>query len=359
MSPRILLEPLDLRHAATTYHAAGGSLIDIRTGLSATPPAMPADLAARAGHVLDRARRDLDEQVRYLEEEYAALKRRARWAERADSGRFDAAYLRVFDLLGQGNVRNIGERFRMPVAPKAKRKGFWDTGIPGYLNGAAGNVKKTVKGIGDLASMPFHDDSRHQFIDGLDYVWHHRRAAAAALWDDVSDKKDREAGNTAKAAGSITIEVAGVFVSALKATKLTALKEASETANATKAKSVGQVTAARGRWAESASRANNAPRWRRGEVPVAAKGASPGRWADPQEFRGVVLKPAEQALSDARQHAADAERTFTAAQERYERWEHGIRAAEKYDHAALASKPGVVTNELGAHQQEAASEARR
>jgi hypothetical protein len=315
---------------------------------------MPDDLAGRVEQLLERADRDLAEQVQYLGEEYAALKRRARWAERADGGRFDARYLHIFDQLGFGRVHGLGERFRMPAAPEPKKKGFWDAGVPGFFKGAGKNVKKTVGDLGDLATMPVD-----QLVEGLVYAGLHPAKAYHVLKDEVTDKKDREAGNTAQAAGSITVEVAGVFVSILKVTKLTAVKEAAKVAEAGKIRTAESLTTAHADWLDAARRVNNAPRWRKGEVAASPTGAGPGRWAGPHQFRELVVDPAERAVTSARHHAALAETAYAHAHERYERWAKPIERLETYDHAAMAAKVQAVTHDLDASGSEAREGAHR
>ncbi len=104
MSPKIVIEPADLRHAAQIYRAAGTKLGEVRTRLGASPPEMPADLLASVKTAIDRSVRDLDEQIAHIPAEALSLEARASLAEQADA----ASLLAQWDALGL--VPTLGEQ---------------------------------------------------------------------------------------------------------------------------------------------------------------------------------------------------------------------------------------------------------
>jgi len=345
VSPTIVIEPADLRRCADSYRNAHGSLTYVRGRLTAVPPDMPGGLLARVSQVLEHSLRDLTEQLEYISFEAAALMRRARLAEIADDGRFNP-FLDLYDPFGLGLVPTLGARFEMPKKPSAQKKGFWDKGIPGFFSGAAGNLKDTVVSAGDIVSMAWDGDERSEMWSGVRYASSHPGEAWDALWADVSAEEQRKAGNESKAAGSITIEVLGLVVAPLKLTKLKSIKQAADAADAASTSARRSADAAEDAAAAARRRLAEGPRWRTGEVPWQPTGPAPGRWADRDEFRSVVLDPADQAAAQAHRRADDAQQAFVEAQRNYDRWNAALENAHRYNEIDTAATLERLADEL-------------
>jgi hypothetical protein len=176
VSTHILIVPDDLRAAARTYDGIGTSLREIRAHLRAPVPEMPADLAARVGHEIDDAVRDVGEQGDYVGDEATALRRRAEWTAKADRGGW-TALLDVFDLFGLGGVHALSDRFGKPSRPDLDgvlrdyqvaddKMKDWEPGWPlslltdptkltvteaGLLDGLSGLKQRDFKNIADDA----------------------------------------------------------------------------------------------------------------------------------------------------------------------------------------------------------------
>lgn len=189
---QILIEPPHLRHAARTYRSAGTSLGEIRTRLGTTPPEMPSDLASSLTTAIDRAVRDLDEQIAYIPLEATALETRASLAEKADG----ESLLKQLDDLGLLDVPALSDQPppdpRVPfIGPPAsgtprpdERSGPGNTGdlygdrVPGsYLDWgrvAGGNTCPTGGGVirgpdGQLYAVVTDDNFSE--TEGKSYAW--------------------------------------------------------------------------------------------------------------------------------------------------------------------------------------------
>jgi len=179
--------------------------------------------------------------------------------------------------------------------------------------------------VWDLVSMAWDGDKRGDFVDGLGYAVGHPGEAWDALWADASAEEDRENGRDAVAAGRITFELTTLLVAPLKLAKLGKLAKVDDAAGAAKRARITELAAADSQTAVRA-RLYDHPRWRTGETPWQSTGAAPGRWADPEEFRRVVVDPADKSALETQLRALDRERDLTGAQQSYNRWS----AAEFY-----------------------------
>lgn len=231
------------------------------------------------------------------------------------------------DGLGQSALNNANEQVSASSAGARPgggghaggRAGFWDKGAGGVLAGVWGGAADVAGDVGGLVSMAWDGDRRRDFVGGLGYAIRHPGELWDVLWAEATAEEDRENGRYAVATGRIAFEVATLSGVPLKLAKMRKLAKANDAAAAAKRARITQRAAADSQAAVRA-RLYAHPRWRTEETPWHPTGAAPGRWADPEEFRRVVVDPADKTALKTQLRALDRERDFRGAQQSYERW---------------------------------------
>lgn len=130
---KVLVDPGELRGAATRCASAARALETASTELTICPPEMPADLKGRATQTISKARKDLAQQERYLTAEASGLRRRAQLAVLADRGGMLVPLLMTLATGGSGGP-SIGAVFHLPKPPDIYHRKYTPEGAERMLD---------------------------------------------------------------------------------------------------------------------------------------------------------------------------------------------------------------------------------
>lgn len=228
MSPRVLIEPPQLRDAARAMRDGRESLGELMMRVRGGLPDMPADVRARVEDTLLAFNLDLTEQRDYMAGEAEELERRAYLAARADGDAW-SLLLSITDLFGFGGPPALGERWTPPPPPPPPPEPDDDGGgFMGFVHGVldvggfipgAGAIPDllnagiyAIEGDGENAAwaagaaVPLFGDAakgRRMLREGAQATTRHgdEVAAAARQIDDVLDGARQVRGSFPRTAG--------------------------------------------------------------------------------------------------------------------------------------------------------------